>query len=834
MDQVIALVDMDCFFVQVEQRYDASLKGKPCAVVQYTQRGVILAVSYEARPFGVKRGMTMEDAKVKCPDILLPRIPELRGKADLTKYRDAGAEVIEVFSQFCQCVERASIDEAYLDLTKLVEERIKTVDMTCITSLAEQLPNTHVVGWDTAPPETSDGQTEPRGGGCSTGLSWWLSSVQFEDIKLVVGALIVSEMREAVFRHTGFTCSAGISRNKMLAKLAAGLHKPNQQTVLPHSAVEELFKTIPIHKVRNLGGKLGEELKRRHGVEMMSHLWQFSKEHLVDVYGSKTGLWLHGLCRGHDAETVTARQVPKSIGCSKNFLGKAALDTTDKVKYWLTQLATEVEERLIKDKENNKRSATSMVASVRYKSPVTQMMQSSSRTAAVVHYTAEKIAATAFALLQQFNLCPPHQASWSPPLLMLSISVGKFVSVPSGGSSISSLLKKQISNSQLVQSHSELYPGSATTLFHGQSQDNPTEAGCSTDLKVSESVSQRHSKKSSLPPPSPPPPQCQSKTLTQYLKTVEVSHKEQQLSEKTEHLSSNSPLKVPRNFDIYTNSNGDSDCGSDKKTIKGFFSRKALENSCSGTMDAAPRPPASSDNAVMAPQRDTNTERNLPSFFAMKQSQMQKQKYCQSVELTNSSVINDRLPDSVPSSSDFEDCSVPTQSGYISVEDNNSSSLDSLPNDLPKSCDSSHVKNGFKDSICDNGAEDEVSVVCRRGETDSPCDNIGGDSCEPIPVWEGGDGTENLDYVDCQDCGKKILVWNFPEHQDYHFAEELQRTVNKEMINSGGNTGNRLVPGSLAPIHKRRIQASKTSQNKRKKSKTDPCVKTLEVFFQRK
>ena len=45
----------------------------------------IIAVSYEARAFGVTRGMSAQDAKAKCPDILLPKVPELRGKADLTK-----------------------------------------------------------------------------------------------------------------------------------------------------------------------------------------------------------------------------------------------------------------------------------------------------------------------------------------------------------------------------------------------------------------------------------------------------------------------------------------------------------------------------------------------------------------------------------------------------------------------------------------------------------------------------------------------------------------------------------------------------------------------------
>lgn len=79
-------------------------------------------MSYEARNFGVTRQMRGDDAKQKCPEIILARVPELRGKADLTRYRDAGAEVIEVLQTFADVCERASVDEAYLDLTDRVQK----------------------------------------------------------------------------------------------------------------------------------------------------------------------------------------------------------------------------------------------------------------------------------------------------------------------------------------------------------------------------------------------------------------------------------------------------------------------------------------------------------------------------------------------------------------------------------------------------------------------------------------------------------------------------------------------------------------------------------------
>ena len=65
--------------------------------------------------------MRGDDAKEKCPDVNLIYVQENRGKADLTVYREASAEVIQVLSTFSDSLERASIDEAYIDLTEAIK-----------------------------------------------------------------------------------------------------------------------------------------------------------------------------------------------------------------------------------------------------------------------------------------------------------------------------------------------------------------------------------------------------------------------------------------------------------------------------------------------------------------------------------------------------------------------------------------------------------------------------------------------------------------------------------------------------------------------------------------
>ncbi|MGO9260793.1 MAG: DNA polymerase IV [Bryobacteraceae bacterium] len=104
-------VDMDAFFVSVEELYDPSLKGKPVVVGgRPNERGVVAAASYAARRFGVHSAMPLRTAYKLCPQAtFVDGHPE--------RYREYSGRVHEVLTAFSPLVEMASIDEAYLDLT---------------------------------------------------------------------------------------------------------------------------------------------------------------------------------------------------------------------------------------------------------------------------------------------------------------------------------------------------------------------------------------------------------------------------------------------------------------------------------------------------------------------------------------------------------------------------------------------------------------------------------------------------------------------------------------------------------------------------------------------
>ena len=111
LSRTIFHVDMDAFFVFVEELYDPSLKGKPVVVGgQRNERGVVSAASYEARKFGVHSALPLRTAAKLCPQaIFVDGHPE--------RYRECSEKVYKVLTAFSPQVEMASIDEAYLDMT---------------------------------------------------------------------------------------------------------------------------------------------------------------------------------------------------------------------------------------------------------------------------------------------------------------------------------------------------------------------------------------------------------------------------------------------------------------------------------------------------------------------------------------------------------------------------------------------------------------------------------------------------------------------------------------------------------------------------------------------
>ncbi|HEX6820697.1 MAG TPA: DNA polymerase IV [Candidatus Sulfotelmatobacter sp.] len=154
-------VDMDAFFVSVEELYDPSLKGKAVVVGgQRNERGVVSAASYEARKFGVHSAMPLRTAAKHCPNaIFVDGHPE--------RYRECSEKVFQVLSAFTPQVEMASIDEAYLDMTgteRLHGPPLKAANSLHLRMKSETGLNCSVgIGSSRLIAKVSSGQAKPNG-----------------------------------------------------------------------------------------------------------------------------------------------------------------------------------------------------------------------------------------------------------------------------------------------------------------------------------------------------------------------------------------------------------------------------------------------------------------------------------------------------------------------------------------------------------------------------------------------------------------------------------------------------------------------------------------------
>ncbi len=103
-------VDMDAFYASVEQRDHPELRGRPVIVGGHPTRGVVLAASYEVRPFGVRSAMSMVQARRLAPNAVVvpPRFDA---------YSAASNEIFAIFAAVTPLVEPLSLDEAFLDVT---------------------------------------------------------------------------------------------------------------------------------------------------------------------------------------------------------------------------------------------------------------------------------------------------------------------------------------------------------------------------------------------------------------------------------------------------------------------------------------------------------------------------------------------------------------------------------------------------------------------------------------------------------------------------------------------------------------------------------------------
>ncbi|EOD15027.1 Translesion DNA polymerase-REV1 deoxycytidyl transferase [Emiliania huxleyi CCMP1516] len=379
------------------------------------QNGSIIAVSYEARERGVTRFFRGREAVAKCPELVLVQVPTSHGKSDMGVYRDFGAKALALIHRTCgegALTEKAreshtdgggetaaSVDEMYVDLTRPARALLGATSYADVLSEAAAA-GTHVAGAEEAEAEAEKGaqptgmlarnsfraghagQVVRRIGEASA--AWWQRTPDEWDegeIQLAAGAVIVARARAAVSAELGFTCSAGIAANKLLAKLCGGLHKPNQQTLLPRGAVHALLDPLPIDRLRGFGGKLGAILREGRpdlGLPGYATAGELRSGGGAAAARLLRGEWSHPgeeaaravrMASGCDDDAVRERPLAKQVGACKNFSGargsvRGPIDSRAGLAEWASQLAEDIAARLAQQREEHGRIATTLVAHV--------------------------------------------------------------------------------------------------------------------------------------------------------------------------------------------------------------------------------------------------------------------------------------------------------------------------------------------------------------------------------------------------------------------------------------------------------------------------------------
>lgn len=144
----------------------------------------------------------------------------------------------------------------------------------------------------------------------------------------------------------------------MLSKLGSGHKKPNGQTVVRNRAIRQFLSEFKFTKIRNLGGKLGDQIVQVFGTEAISELLLVPVEQLKSKLGDETGIWVYNTIRGYDTSEVSSRVQIKSMLSAKSF--RPSINSVDQALRWLRIFVGDIFSRLVEEGvlENKRRPRT--------------------------------------------------------------------------------------------------------------------------------------------------------------------------------------------------------------------------------------------------------------------------------------------------------------------------------------------------------------------------------------------------------------------------------------------------------------------------------------------
>ena len=235
---MIIHLDADAFFASVAQAINPRLKGKP--VISGAERGIATSISYEARKFGVKRGMRTSEIKKICPQCII-------ANSDYALYDIFSQKMFRILRSFTPEVDEYSIDEAFADLAGLTPwkqniHEAKYVNFYSATCANKFMDNSNFFALGGLP------HTEWYRGN----KNWHVSDSEY----LILGQAIKQKIESSL----GITISIGISLTKSLAKLASNFQKPSGLTIINKASINNFLEKIPVRDIWGIGPQTSTRL----------------------------------------------------------------------------------------------------------------------------------------------------------------------------------------------------------------------------------------------------------------------------------------------------------------------------------------------------------------------------------------------------------------------------------------------------------------------------------------------------------------------------------------------------------------------------------------------
>ncbi len=259
--RIIMHLDMNSYFASVAQQDNQAWRGRPVGVCEHLG-GIIIAASVEAKKWGIKTGTPVWEARKLYPKIILT-------KTEPDRYRFYTKRFLKVFGDYTDKVEKYSIDEAFIDVTKACNIQKKNM----------------------------------RGE--------WFAVDPFEE-----AALIAKEIKQRMKKEVGdyLRCSVGVGTNKLIAKIGSDMQKPDGLTVVRPEEKHMLYQKLKLTDIPGIGNRQERNLNAL-GIKTLAQLRDYPQSQLITHFGiAGYHLYNMGQLDGSWKEGFDDDDVIKSMG----------------------------------------------------------------------------------------------------------------------------------------------------------------------------------------------------------------------------------------------------------------------------------------------------------------------------------------------------------------------------------------------------------------------------------------------------------------------------------------------------------------------------------------